>query len=237
MGVVASVHIADVGVANGLRLVTRTPKPGSVAGLRHANLAIAAPLRTGQAVAPTPSRIALIAFWEGDDAIDRFVASHPLGAKLAGGWSARITPLRAYGSWPGLPDDLSTSRTTDYHGPAVVLTLGRLRLSQAIRFMRTSQKAEAAARVAPGMLWGTALARPPFVATCSLWESTRALSTYAFATSQPAHPHAIDADRAKPFHHQSAFVRLRPYDVRGALAGGNPLPEYVGAQVLDDARQ
>ena len=69
------------------------------------------------------------------------------------------------------------------------------------------------------------MARPPFVATCSLWESSRALMTYAYGRGEPAHAHAIDAHEAKPFHHQSAFIRFRPYDSRGSLGGKNPLTE------------
>jgi hypothetical protein len=169
-------------------------------------------------------RVGLVAFWDDDDALDSFLAGHPTAAALAGGWHARLEPLRAFGEWPGLPADVPRDRTTDHTGRAVVLTLGRLRLTRAIRFLRTSAPAEARALSAPGMVWGTAMARPPFVATCSLWESTRALSTYAYGRSEPAHSDAIAADRAKPFHHRSAFVRFRPYRVEGHLEGSNPLP-------------
>lgn len=113
----------------------------------------------------------------------------------------------------------------DHDGPAAVLTLGRLRLTQAIRFLRTSAKAEARALTAPGLIWGTALVRPPFVATCSLWETTKTLSTYAYGQREPAHPNAIEADRKKPFHHQSAFIRFRPQASVGHLEGRNPLAE------------
>ena len=76
---------------------------------------------------------------------------------------------------------------------------------------------------APGLIWATAMARPPFVATCSLWESTDALSAYAYGGDDPAHPDAIATDRAKPFHHRSAFIRFRPYASQGSLGGRNPL--------------
>jgi hypothetical protein len=224
---IASVHLADVGVRPALTAFRKAPNAASVPGLRHANLAIAAPLRTSGFSVPQFGRVALIAFWDDDDALDRFVSGHPMAAALAGGWHARLEPLRAYGSWPGLPADTPTARTPDSHGPAVVITFGRLRLSQIVRFFRTSAKAERAAGAAPGLMWATALARPPFVATCSLWESTQALSTYAFGSGDPGHPDAIAADKTKPFHHQSAFVRFRPYDSRGSLAGKNPLPEAL----------
>jgi hypothetical protein len=106
-----------------------------------------------------------------------------------------------------------------------VVTLGRLRMTQLVRFLRTSHKAETQVIGAPGLLWATGMARPPFVATCSLWESTGALSAYAYGPTDPAHPGAIAADRTKPFHHQSAFIRFRPYASHGSLGGRNPLAE------------
>src|SRR5439155_1085061 len=82
--------------------------------------------------------------------------------------------LRGHGAWPGLPPDLPAARAVPHDGPVVVLTLGRLRLSQVVRFLRASRPAEKSAVEASGMLWGTAAARPPFVATISLWEDTKA---------------------------------------------------------------
>nr|MBA2626048.1 spheroidene monooxygenase [Acidimicrobiia bacterium] len=79
--------------------------------------------------------------------------------------------------------------------------------------------------------WATGLARPPFVSTCSLWESSDALAAYAYGHARAPHPAAMQADRAEPFHHQSAFVRWRPRDARGHLEGRNPLPETWSASV------
>ena len=224
---IASVHLADVGVRSAFAVVRKIRPATSIKGLRHADVALAAPLRGG-ASPPVPQlgRVGLIALWDDDAALDRFLADHPLAAKLASGWHVRLAPLRAHGTWPGLPSDVPPQRNVDHEGPVAVLTLARLRASQAIRFVRTSAKAEASAVASPGMTWGSALARPPsFVATCSLWESTRAATAFAYGHSDPGHPDAIATDQAKPFHHQSAFIRFRPYGSHGGLDGRNPLPE------------
>lgn len=223
--VIASVHLADLGIRKALGVVRKAPKPGSIDGLRHANVATTAPLSGSVLPSPSFGRVGLIVFWDSDEAVDRFLAEHPLAAKLAGGWHTKLEPLRAFGTWPGLPSDTPTARATDYDGQAVVLTLGRFRLTRAVRFFRTSAKAEARVVTAPGLIWATGLARPPFVSTCSLWENTRALSTYAYGNSEQAHPDAIAADKATPFHHQSAFIRFRPYGAQGSLGGKNPLRE------------
>ncbi len=227
---IASVHIADVGVRRAASVLRSAPRPASVSGLRHANVALAAPLTPRVLRKPDFGRVALVAFWDDDDALDRFLLDNPVATALSSGWRLRLQPLRAFGAWPGLPPDTPTGRTTEHQGVSAVLTLGRLRLGQSVRFLRTSAGAEARALGAPGLIWATGLGRPPFVATCSLWESTRALASYAYGNSEPAHPAAIDADHAKPFHHASAFIRFRPYGSHGSLAGRNPLsPDWMPA--------
>lgn len=188
-------------------------------------MAVTAPLGGSLRPSPQAGRLALVAFWDDDAALDRFLADHPMAEALSGGWHVRLDPLRAFGSWPGLPDDVPRARNVGYEGVAAVLTVGRMRLTQAPRFFRASNKAENRVLGAPGLIWTTGMARPPFVATCSLWESTEALSDYAYGPDNPAHPDAIAADRAKPFHHQEAFIRFRPYGSQGSLRGRNPLAE------------
>jgi hypothetical protein len=188
-------------------------------------VAVCAPLRASLLPAPAFGRVGLVALWDREDDLDRFLDSHPAAARLAGGWRVRLAPLRAHGSWPGLPGDLPPGRVTDHAGPAAVLTLGRLRLTRAPRFVRTSAVAEGRVVAAPGLTWATGMARPPFVGTCSLWESTAALTEYAYGRDERAHPDAISEDRSRPFHHRSAFVRFRPYRSEGRLDGKNPLDE------------
>jgi hypothetical protein len=222
---IASVHVADVGKRAALGLLRKVPKPGSIQGLRKANVAVCAPLGTSRLPRPDLGRVGLVAFWDDDAALDAFLSHHPLAARLAGGWHVRLAPLRAFGSWPGLPADTPRPRKVDHDGPAAVLTLGRLRLTQAVRFLRTSAKAEARVVGSPGLTWASGMARPPFVATCSLWESSDALADYAYGADRPAHPDAITEDRRKGFHHESAFIRFRPYASEGRLDGRNPLNE------------
>jgi hypothetical protein len=220
---IASVHVADVGLVSALSVVRKAPKPAEVPGLRHAEVAVTAPLSASLLGRPDFGRVAFVGFWDDDAAIDRFVADHPLAARLNHGWSVRLEPLRAFGSFPGLPTDLPTSRVVEYDGPLVALTIGHLRLTQTVRFLKSSAKAEARALDAPGLIWATGFARPPLVGTCSLWENTRALSTYAYGNAAPAHPDAITEGERKSFHHEQAFIRFRPYRSVGTLVGRNPL--------------
>jgi hypothetical protein len=223
--VLASVHVANLGVGAALSVVRTVPKPGSIAGLRQAEVAITAPLSASLLAQPDFRRVAMIGFWDDDASIDRFLDGHPLAAKLAGGFRVRLEPLRAFGAWPGLPPETPTARAVESSGPLAALTLGRLRVSQLVRFLKTSARAEARVLEAPGLVWATGLARPPFVSTFSLWEDSRALSTYAFGRAEPAHPEAITEGERKPFHKRQAFIRFRPYAADGHLDGRNPLAQ------------
>ncbi len=228
---IASVHLADVGLLGALARARRSPTRDSVAGLRHADVGLAAPLRRSSRPS-VQSRAALVAFWDDDAALDRFLEQHPLAARYASGWHVRLAPLRAYGAWPGLPSEVPAERNVPQEGPVAALTLAHVRPSQMIRFVRTSARAEASVFRAPGLTWATGIGRPPwFVATFSLWESTRALSAYAYGRSDQAHPDAIASSAAKPFHREQAFIRFRPYASHGSLEGRNALPQTWMAPV------
>ena len=108
--------------------------------------------------------------------------------------------------------------------PAAVLTIGRLRLSQTVRFLEASAAAESLAVSDPALLAATGLARPPaLVATFSLWRHTAAMRAYAQGDADPRHRAAVQAHAARPFHHESAFIRFRPYAAVGNWDGRDPL--------------
>jgi hypothetical protein len=218
-----SVHIADVGVRTAPGVLRRGPQTSGVSGLLYAQTTITAPLSKRALVAPRPGRVGLIAAWEDDEAFDEFSANHPLAARLAGGWHVRLEPLRVSGKWSGVPDLPTEERPVDDEEPVAVLTLGRLRYLRAVPFLRASARAEGEALSNPELLASSGLARPPLVATFSLWRTAAGMRDYAHRRSDGAHPAAKRADSAKPFHKESAFVRFRPYASRGSWDGYDPL--------------
>lgn len=141
----ASVHIADLGLRSLPRLLRGAPAPRAVRGLRRASAGFAVPLSKSVMPHRPTGRVGLVAFWDDDAAIDGFLADHPLAEALAGGWHARLEPIRAFGAWRGLDAVVPRGRNEPHGGPVAVLTLGRLRLSQAPRFLKTSAMAEGAA--------------------------------------------------------------------------------------------
>lgn len=226
---IMSVHAADVGAGATVGLVRRGVAVADVPGLRYAVTTFTAPLGAGFLPRPRPGRVGLVAAWDDDAALDGFLATHPLAARIARGWHLRLRPMRVVGAWPaldGLPREQLAMRPEE---PVAVLTIGRLRLGQAVRFLRASAAAEGVAVADPALLASTGLARPPgLVATFSLWRATDAMREYALGAHRPQHRDAVQAHSARPFHHESAFIRFRPYDARGSW-GGRQLETVLSA--------
>jgi hypothetical protein len=216
---IATVDIADLGLRRTLSSLRHRATPANVAGLRWLDTAVAVPLVTYRP--PSFRRSVMIAFWDHEEAAAAFAENHPLGQRFAeNGFRAVLCPLRAHGTWPGLPDELPRTREAPHDGPVLVTTLGRLRKTQTIRFMRASRPAERSAIAAPGFIWGTVSTRgASFMATVSLWSSGEAAAAYAYGDPHAGHPRAITKQRRKDFHHESAFIRHALVASTGSLRG------------------
>jgi hypothetical protein len=222
--VIVSLHLADVGKRTALGLSPRRLGLPAVPGLRYADITIAAPLGAQLLPRPNLGRVGLIAAWDDDHALDHFLERHPLALRLAHGWRVRLQPTHIFGAWSPMSGLLPDEQSMDDDEPAAVLTIGRLRLTQTVRFLRASAAAERLAVDDPALLASTGLARPPgLVATFSLWRSVAAMRAYASGGNDPAHLAAVRAHAARPFHHESAFLRFRPYRAEGTWDGREPL--------------
>jgi hypothetical protein len=222
--VIVSVHLADVGWLQVQRLLFRGLDPAKIRGMTCAEPAFTAPLGS-RVPRPQPGRIALIAAWDDDAALDRFLANHPVGGRLVDGWHTRLEPRRCFGSWSAIPGLPSKELPVEDDEPVAALTLGRLRLNRTVPFLKSGAPAERDAVRNPAVLASTGLARlarPRLVSTFSIWRSAAAMREYAFG-KDGAHQAAVQADRARPFHHESAFVRFRPYASQGSWDGRDPL--------------
>ena len=220
---IVSVHIVDVGLSRMLTALRRRPRPSSVPGLRYAETTITA--RQGGSGLPLyPGRFGLIAAWDDDDALDDFSrGAHPLARLLIGGWHARLEPLRVSGAWPAMPGLPERQLPVGDDEPVAVLTLGRPRLTRLRPFLRSAGPAEEEVVAAQGLLGSIGLARPTrLVSTFSLWSSAAAMRDYSYRDGG-THMAAVRADRERPFHHESAFIRFRPYRSEGEWEGHDPL--------------
>lgn len=220
---ILTVQIADSSLGQGVRALTRRPRPGDVPGLRYAETLFTAPLGGRLLPAPNLRTVGLLAAWEDDASFEAFLASGSVPAPFERGWSVRTEPLRVFGAWPGI-EGLPTRRLPAADSePVLVLTLGRLMPWRLLPFLRAALPAENDALAAPGLLASTGFGRlPNLVSTFSVWRSLAEMRAYAFDRAG-SHQAAVGADRDHPFHRHSAFIRLRPYASAGSWGGGDPL--------------
>ena len=214
---IVSVDLADVGPLRAQRLLFAAPVPQRVPGLTSAEPALTAPL--GERL-PHPSlgRIGLIAAWERDEAIDG-----PSTASIRPAAGRRLAhplqPLRcsAVGS-DARTAGRGAAGARRRAGGGAALAACALRA----RPLRSGAPAERDAVADPAMIASTGSPAPPYRGrpTFSIWRSAAAMREYAFG-SAGSHQAAVRADRARPFHHESAFVRFRPTPRR---ALGRPRP-------------
>jgi hypothetical protein len=217
-----SAHIADAGARRAITALRSRPDPATIDGLRYAETWLTSPLRTGLMPSLKVGGVALIAAWDDDESLDRFL-SHPLARPYERGWRARFEPVRTVGAWPALPDLPRQEQPTDDQ-PVAVLTMARLRLRRAGAFATAAAPAEREALHHPAFLEGLSLMRPPnLISTFSLWRNAREMRQYTVGSYPGGHSQAMRKHEERVFHHETVFVRLRPYAVEGEWNGRNPL--------------
>jgi hypothetical protein len=217
-----SVHLAEVGVREAFTALRSGPEPAAIEGLRFAQTWLMSPLRTGALPSTKVTGVALVAAWDDDQSLDRYL-SHPTAQVYRKGWNARFEPVRTVGAWPGWPDLPRQDKPPD-DDPVAVLTMARVRMNRFGSFAAAAGPAEREAQRHPGFLAGTSLLRPPGrVATLSLWRNAREMRQYTVGSYPGGHLEAMKKHQEKEFHHETLFVRLRPYATEGQWNGRDPL--------------
>ena len=220
---IASVHVADLSAADTVRALRAHSGAQRVPGMRMGDVLIAARLGGAPHRKAIPGRVALVAAWDDDAALDAWLERAPLAKRLAGGWHVRLQPLRAYGAWRSLDPLFAGAEEPAEDGePVVVITYGRPRVKVLHRFLAASQAAEDRAVADPAMVAGTALARPlGLVCTFSVWRTAAEMRAYAVQSHE--HLAAMKGMREHDFHHESIFARFRPYRAEGLWDGREPV--------------
>lgn len=210
-----SFHLVRVPPWCGVAALLRPPR--GVPGLRHAEclvgMTLGAPIVSPGRMRLT--RLAMVATWEDEAALDAFLADHPLGRRMAAGWHVRLEFLRRWGRVAEFADLPVTAARTEPDEPVVVVTLARMRLLELPRFLRWGRPVERQVRDHPGTTVAMAAMRPVrTVATFTIWRSAREMTAMVFG--QPERHVAAMAERdRRDFHHEFTTLRFRPLSEHG----------------------
>jgi heme-degrading monooxygenase HmoA len=223
--VIASVHICD---SNPLRNLTRSiPKPASVPGLRWSHRALCGEPSPGARPDVQLGRGGLVAWWDDDDALDRFLAQDPKAAPLREGWSVRLRPTRTRATWPNADFDPFPQENERHDGVHAAITLGTAHLPTFPRFLKASSLLEEQFIADENGIWGLAMTLPQrIVMTLTFWEDQDATDAY---TRSGAHEEAMKRHYDFPtdtheFVSEGGFFGFQPYALTGRLVGKNATP-------------
>ncbi|PWD51059.1 hypothetical protein C8046_10770 [Serinibacter arcticus] len=229
-----SFHLARLPLTTAVRALVRPPTAGRVPGLVH--LEVLAGMELGSPVLSPRrlqlSRTAVFARWEDEESLEEFLATDPLGRRLADGWHVRLQFVRRWGAVAGLADLPEDADRSDPDEPVVAVTVARMRLPELLRFLHWGRPVERLVRDHPGTTLSLAAVRPPrSISTFSIWRTTREMTDMVFGRSPvPGPTRHIDAmaeRERRDFHHEFTTLRFRPLSEHGTWEGRGgyvPLP-------------
>lgn len=108
--------------------------------------------------------------------------------------------------------------------PVVAVTLARLKLSQALRFIRWGKPVEEQVRDHPATTISLAATRPMgTLSTFSIWKTQKAMTDMVNGRSNQSlasrHAKAMLERNRKDFHHEFTTLRFRPISEHGVWQG------------------
>jgi hypothetical protein len=176
-----------------------------------------------------PGRRALFAVWRDDDALDEFLAGHPIARRWrAAGHEAFHVRLRAidgHGRWHGvdLLDGLEPARAQG--GPVVTVTRATIGVQALSGFTRHARALTRTIGQVPGLRTVVGVGDLPILrlGTVAVWDDdaavTRAMDEWH------AHAAAMRAATAAGWFTESMFARFEPYLSCGTWSGADPMRE------------
>jgi hypothetical protein len=212
-----SFHLAKTTVATSAKALLRPPTSKGVPGLRHAEcmavMMLGSPILS--AARMQIRHLAVFASWDNERAIDGFLKDTTLGRTLSMGWHVRLEFLRRWGHVSELDGLPATMGDTDPEAPVVAVTLARLKLAQAPRFIRWGKPVEELVRDHPGTTLALAAMRPPrTISTFSVWRHQREMINMVRGQGDipgaGRHAEAMVERERKDFHYEFTTLRFKP---------------------------
>ena len=225
-----SFHLASPGLGKTLEFLLRPPRPGSTQGLSHIEIVV--PMTLGRRVTQPsryhPLQIAAFAAWENEAALEEFLSRDRCGIAFAQGWHVRMEFARKWGQMKGFDGLPLTAMELDDEDPVVSFTLARLRVMEAVRFIRWGKPVERQVRDDPNTTIAMAAIRPlRTLATFSIWQTQRDLKQMVHGRrsdeASRKHAKAMQERNRKDFHHEFITMRFRPLSEHGIWEGRKQL--------------
>lgn len=229
-----SAHLFDSSPLAAMR--RRAPTSADTPGLLSARTAICAPFSNSMIPRAQLGRESMIACWDDETALDRFLEVNETGREVSSGWHVRLELVRALGVFPGLDvdmDEVAGDKADDMTGPSFAITMGTAYVKTIPTFYRVNKGLERQFLATPNGLWGTAMSnlRTRFVATLTAWESLDAAMSYVKAGAHgEAMRNHFDPKKDRTGHTfvtGGGFFGFRPLSIHGQVTGKNAVADTL----------
>lgn len=225
---ITSIHLYGVSRAGAVQALmrmgldrgplTRTP------GLRFFKLVGTGDGRTFTVRDADARRWGLIAVWDSPADLNRFEATSPVARAwnrlAAERWRGDLQPIRSRGTWAGR--DPFEGVAPDHQGPAAAITRARIRWRRAARFWSAVPPVSAELHRQEGLRYAVGFGEAPvgLQGTFSVWDSTRALTSFAYGGA--AHREAIADTQRLDWYAEELFARFAVVGSAGTVDGRDP---------------
>ncbi|WP_374246707.1 monooxygenase [Gordonia sp. ABSL49_1] len=209
-----------------LRMAGNGPAVRRLPGLRFGKLMGTGNARTFTPRDADPHHWALLTVWDDAAAAAAGATSRPLRSwtdNCAEELVVRLRPLSSRGRWARRePFEVGRRPVIDWAGPVAAITRARLRPTRAMSFWRAVPPVVAELADARGLRMALGIGEAPIglQGTFSIWESSHALSEFAYRT--PAHVSAIRRTTPQRWYAEELFARFAVVDIGGTYRGYTP---------------
>jgi hypothetical protein len=225
-----SFHLASPGLGKTLSFLLQPPRPRTTQGLSHIEIVV--PMTLGRGVTQPsryhPQQVAAFAAWDDEAALEEFLYHNHCGMALAHGWHVRMELVRKWGYLRELERLPPTAIELDDDDPVVSVTVARLRVKEAARFIRWGKPVERQVRDDPATTIALAAIRPlRTLSTFSIWRTQRELKQMVHGRrndeASQKHAEAMQERNRKDFHHEFITMRFRALSEHGVWEGRKQL--------------
>lgn len=175
-------------------------------------------------------RWALFCVWDDHDQARELLDDSPIGhhwrRHASEAFHVQLEPVSGHGRWSGVEPLGTLPRLAAPAGPIAVLTRATLRWRRVAEFHRAVPPVDTVLAEQHGLLASVGMGEAPVgrQGTFSLWESARAIDSFAYR--HRAHRDVIHTTRERDWYREELFVRFSPMEHRGTWNGADPLATF-----------